>query len=57
MAQDTAAARLQDCNHCIISVNDFLQELIAPAAHDTVLKSKPTSARTCDESDKTLENT
>jgi hypothetical protein len=53
-ARDAAATRLQSC---IVPVNDFIRELIAPAAHDKVLHSKPIRARTSDEADKTLEDT
>jgi hypothetical protein len=53
-ARDAAATRLQNR---IIPVNDFIRELIAPAAHDEVLRSKPIRSRTSNEADKTLEDT
>ena len=54
LAQDVAVTRLQ--SH-IVPVNNFIQELIAPASHDEVLHSKPIMARTPDEVNKTLEET
>jgi hypothetical protein len=53
-ARDAAATRLQSRT---IPVNHFIQELIAPAAHDEVLRSKPIRARTSHEADTPLQDT
>jgi hypothetical protein len=53
-ARDAAAARLQSRT---TPFKDFLQELIAPAAHNEVLGSKPIRVRTSDEADIPLGDT
>jgi hypothetical protein len=53
-ARDTAAKRLQSR---IIPVNDFIRELSAETSHEDVLGSKPIIARTCDEANKSFEDT
>jgi hypothetical protein len=53
-ARDTAAKRLQSR---VIPVNDFIRELLAETSHEDILGSKPIIARTCDEANKTFEDT
>jgi hypothetical protein len=53
-AHDTAAKRLQSR---VIPVNDFIRKLLAETSHKGVLGSKPIIARTCDEANKTFEDT
>ena len=53
-ACDTAAKRLQSR---VIPVNDFIRELLAETSHEDVLGSKPIIAQTCDETNKTFEDT